>query len=165
MILTHDLFQTPPPIGYNNNTIRHVSVPNDIREHILESDRYYAFELDDVFSSKTDEHFNSSTPPPPPLSSMSTSTMIPGQSLTSLSGEKSSTTSVTKPSDVYEDFFSNHILSSSSTWQEDQVTSSVLTPPDIQNTPVPQQQYNSQTFDYIDSDPQPQVRLLFDVQS
>jgi hypothetical protein len=152
----NNAWQTP---NLNDN-----NAPNDIREQVICPGRFYAFDLDDVYSSKTEERFNASTPPPL-LPSISISASIPGQLLTPASSGKSSTISVTNPDDVYEDFFSSHILSSSSTSQENQVTSSVLTPPDFQNNLVPQQQYHSQTFEFDDSDLQPQVRLLFDIQS
>jgi len=152
----NNAWQTP---NINDNNASH-----DIREQIICPERFYAFELDDVYPSKTEERFNASTPPPL-LPSISISASVPGQLLTPVSAGKSSTISVTNPDDVYEDFFSSHILSSSSTSQENQVTSSVLTPPDFQNNLVPQHQYHSQTFEFNDSDLQPQVRLLFDIQS
>jgi hypothetical protein len=73
--------------------------------------------------------------------------------------------------DVYDHFLNPY---SSSIWQENQVTSSVSTPPDFQLNHFPmqhqqgqQQYYSSQTNDeHFDSyNSQSQVRLLFDVQS
>ena len=78
---------------------------------------------------------------------------------------------VTGDVDVYDHFLNPY---SSSIWQENQVTSSVSTPPDFQlnHFPLQQQQqhhqyYPSQTTDeHFDSfNSQSQVRLLFDVQS
>jgi hypothetical protein len=159
--LTNDLWKTPN-IDYNH-AMHNSSVPNDTREQLTNTHGTYDFELDDVFSPTTDERFNSSTPPPPlPLSSMSGP--VTSQLLTPVSAGQSSTPCVTNLEHVYDDFFSTHMLYSS-TWQENQVTSSVLTPPDFQNNSVLQQQHHSQIFEYMDPGLQPQVRLLSNVQS
>lgn len=131
----------------------------------------YDFDLDELFSSKTDDRFNSSTPPlPPPVLPPALIPMpIISQTLTPASAEKSSTTStalVTASDEIYQEFLSHsHMYSSASTWQENQVSSTVLTPPDPPNNNLPQQPHHSQIHECFDSDSQSQVRLLYESQS
>jgi hypothetical protein len=80
------------------------------------------------------------------------------------SGEKLSNTLLTStanPADIFDTYFLSDTLYSSVACEENQVTSSVETPPDPQNNHLPQQQHYSST----DSNRESQVRLLFDVQS
>jgi hypothetical protein len=141
-----------------------------IDEQRINSNNHFDFDLSiDGFSSKTNDRFGSSTPPPP--------LTIDNQRYTLSSTDKlinpSITNSrlVTSDIDVYDHFLNPY---SSSIWQENQVTSSVSTPPDFHinhfpphHQPNQQQYYSSQTPDeHFDSyNSQSQGRLLFDVQS
>jgi hypothetical protein len=144
-----------------NGTMMNYSVINNGQIHIIHPNYDHQIELDDIFSPAIDE-FPSSTPPHP-LSSVS----ISSQLLDSESAAQSSNTfilSLTNPNDVYDDYFP-HALPSSSTWEENQVTSSVLTPPDAQNNQLLQQQYYSPNDPSLNTNLQSQVRVLSDVQS
>jgi hypothetical protein len=151
--LTNDALQMPDIDNLNYSVFDDEQI-----QTIYPNNDHHQIELDDIFSSKIDDPFTSSTPPP--LSSLSMSESL----LNQVSAEKSSSTSITSlpnPLDVYENYFP----SSSSTWEENQVTSSVLTPPDAQNNQLPQRQYYSQTNTFTNSNLPSQVRLLFRVQS
>ena len=131
---------------------------------------YDVFDLDDeILPSKTDDCFNSSTPPLPPPVLPPAPVAIISQILTPASAEKSSTTSTTlviASDEVYQDFLSQtQMYSSASTWQENQVSSTVLTPPDPPNNNLSQQPCHSQIHEWFDSDSQSQVRLLSESQS
>ena len=144
-----------------------------IDEQRMHANHQFDFDLSiDGFSSKTSDRFASSTPPPPlahdhqryALTAVGEKFPHPFTAHGKLTGGDV---------DVYEHFLNPlPVSSSSSMWQEDQVTSSVSTPPDFQpnHFPVqqrqqPQQQYypsvSDEPFDSLHS----QVRLLFDVQS
>jgi hypothetical protein len=155
-----------------------------IDEQRINSNHPLDFDLStDGFSSKANDRFGSSTPPPPSLS-------IDNQRFSLSSTEKFLNPSITNSrlitgdlDGVYEHFLNPY---SSSMWQENQVTSSVTTPPDFQLNHFPmhqqqqqhhqqqqqhqhhQQQYYSPQTNDEQFDPynmQSQVRLLFDVQS
>ena len=120
----------------------------------------------DGFPSKTNDRFGSSTPPPPLTMDNQRYTLSTTDKL--LNSSIPNSRLVTGDVDVYDHFLNPY---SSSIWQENQVTSSVSTPPDFQlnHYPLQQQQqyYSPQTTDeHFDSfNSQSQVRLLFDVQS
>lgn len=113
------------------------------------------------------DRFSSMTPPAP--------VSLDHQRYSQASVDKYSHCFTGGDTDVYEHFLNPMpISSSSSIWQENQVTSSVSTPPDFQVSPfsaqpVPSQTLNQQYYssrteenhDHLCS----QVRLLFDVQS
>ncbi len=123
-------------------------------------------ELNELFSQKIDEPFVSLTPPPIPSITMLTS--IRNSIMKQPSGEKLSNTLLTStanPADIFDTYFLSDTLYSSVACEENQVTSSVETPPDPQNNHLPQQQHYSSTNLYTDSNRESQVRLLFDVQS
>jgi len=143
-----------------------------IDEQRINSNNHFDFDLSiDSFPSKTNDRFGSSTPPPPlPLTTdnqryaLSSTDKLLNPSITN-------SRLVTGDVDVYDHFLNPY---SSAIWQENQVTSSVSTPPDFQINYFPmqhqqgqQQYYSSQINDeHIDSyNSQSQVRLLFDVQS
>jgi hypothetical protein len=145
-----------------NGAMMNYSVINSGQIHIIHPNYDHQIELDDIFSPAIDE-FPSSTPPHP-LSSVS----ITSQLLDSDSAAQSSNTfilSLTNSNDVYDDYFPLPNLPSSSTWEENQVTSSVLTPPDAQNNQLLQQQYYSPNDPSLNTNLQSQVRVLSDVQS
>ncbi|CAF1403895.1 unnamed protein product [Adineta steineri] len=155
--LSNDLWSTVVDMG-QINTLRNSSGTGNASEQILVSDRVYDFEFDE-FPSKPNERFNSSTPP---LALMSISD--PNVLLTSPITEKSSIASIASvpsPDDVYANFFPFNGQPSSggaaAASQENQVTSSVLTPPDFQSTHVRQSQLHSQNFEYNDSSHQTQT--------
>jgi hypothetical protein len=138
-----------------------------IDEQRINSNHQFDFDL------STDGRFSSSTPSPPPLT-------IDNQRFASSSMEKLPNFLTTNPRlsgadvDLYEHFLNPlPLLSSSSMWQENQVTSSVSTPPDFQINNIPMQQQQPQQYcpsqinneNYDSYNLQTQVRLLFDVQS
>jgi hypothetical protein len=132
-----------------------VSSPERIQV-IHTNDQHHGIMLHDIFSPENDKEFHSSTPPPLKLPMSS--------SMNSVSIENSSDTSnvlITNTNDPFDDFLSPNPLSSSSIWQEDQVTSTVMIPSDPPNNVLPEQQSYSRNDPYLKS----QVRLLFDVQS
>jgi hypothetical protein len=142
-----------------------------IDEQRNNSTNHFDFDLSiDGFSSKTNDRFGSSTPPPPLTMDNQRYTLSTTDKL--LNSSIPNSRLVTGDVDVYDHFLNPY---SSSIWQENQVTSSVSTPPDFQlnHFPLQQQQhahqqyYPSQTTDeHFDSfNSQSQVRLLFDVQS
>ncbi|CAF0874738.1 unnamed protein product [Adineta steineri] len=101
-----------------------------IDEQRINSNHQFDFDLStDGFSSKTNDQFTSSTPPPPPTRTND------NQRFTLSSTDKLTNSSITNSRlgtgdvDVYEHFLNPY---SSSIWQENQVTSSVSTPPDFQ---------------------------------
>ncbi|CAF1689180.1 unnamed protein product, partial [Adineta ricciae] len=100
-----------------------------IDEQRMNSNQHFDFDLStDGFSSKTNDQFGASTPPPPlrttdnPRYTLSSTDKLVNPSINS---SRLSTGDV----DVYEHFLNPY---SSSMWQENQVTSSVSTPPDFQ---------------------------------
>lgn len=148
------------------------------------STNHFDFDLSiDGFPSKTNERFTSSTPPPL-LTLDNTRYSLTNTDKLSNSSSISNSRLVTGDVDVYDHFLNPY---SSSIWQENQVTSSVSTPPDFQlhhfslqpsiHPPLPLQQHQQQgtqqyysssqtTDEHFDSyNSQSQVRLLFDVQS
>ncbi|UJR26590.1 hypothetical protein I4U23_007910 [Adineta vaga] len=154
---SNDVQQTTVDIEFGN-TLSNIFTPARTSEQTIYLGRTYDFDLDEDYSSKNDEHFNPSTPPPPPLSAtqvLSPSIPIVQSSppLMSLATEKSFTTSSDA---VYKNFLSPHTLSSTSAWQENQVTSSVVTPPGIQNTSASQYQHQYQSFEHSDLNGQTQ---------
>jgi len=153
-----------PDIDRDNDMLNCSDFNDNI--HIIYRDVGHEIELDDLFSQKLDRPFVSSTPPP--MSSPPMSTSITNQTMKPPSTEKSSNTllaSITHSDDIFDNYFLTGTSYSSISFEENQVTSSVLTPPDPQNNHVPQQQYYSPTNTYTDSNLETQVRLLFDVQS
>ena len=156
-----------------------------IDEQRMNSTNHFDFDLSiDGFSSKTNDRFTSSTPPPP--------LTLDHQRYSLLTNDKhhqtNSTTLMnnsrltTGDLDVYDHFLNPY---SSSMWQENQVSSSVSTPPDFQLNHMPSQhpqmqiqqssqqyyppssssQLTAEHFDQYHSQSQSQARLLFDVQS
>jgi hypothetical protein len=144
-----------------------------IDEQRINSNHPLDFDLStDGFSSKTNDQFGSSTPPPPlrpndnQRFALSTTDKLINPSITN-------SRLITGDVDVYEHFLNPY---SSSIWQENQVTSSVSTPPDFQINAFPMQQQQQQQQQQYYSPPtndehfdsynlQSQGRLLFDVQS
>jgi hypothetical protein len=154
------------------NQIPDVYISNDEHGQMAYSNSLYDFELEDFFQSKADERFDSSTPPPLPPPVLPPAPMpssVISQILTPASTEKSSTrstASVTNPDEFYDDFFPQSLMVSfASSWEENHLTQSVLTPPDPQNNRLPQQPYPSQLHECFDTDPQSQVRLSYHIQS
>jgi hypothetical protein len=130
---------TMQDMDHDGMMLNYSGFQNEHVQIIYQNDRP-AFELDDIFSSKIDDPFVSSTPPPLPSAS------ITDEISNSTSAKKSSSTlitSINNSADIYEDFL----------------------PSDPQNNHSLQQQYYSQTDQYFNPNLQPQVRLLFDVQS
>jgi hypothetical protein len=141
-----------------------------IDEQRINSNNHFDFDLNiDGFSSKTNERFGSVTPPPLPLLTIDNQRYTLSSTDKLLNSSIPNSRLVNNDLDVYDHFLNPY---SSSIWQENQVTSSVSTPPDFQINHFPmqnqQQYYSSQTTDeHFDSynNSQSQVRLLFDVQS
>jgi len=141
-----------------------------IDEQRINSNHHFDFDLSiDSFSSKTNDRFGSSTPPPPITTDNQRYALSSTDKL--LNSSIPNSRLVNGDVDVYDHFLNPY---SSSIWQENQVTSSVSTPPDFQINHFPmqnqqgqQQYYSPQTNDeHFDSyNSQSQVRLLFDVQS
>lgn len=123
------------------------------------------------------DRFPSSTPPPPPPSlSTSAAMALPMSSSMEKSlhsqhhftGHPHQGKLTGADVDVYEHFLNPLPVTSTAVWQENQVTSSVSTPPDFQSNLFAQtsQTTQQQYFTSIsDENFHSQVRLLFDVQS
>ncbi|CAF1300719.1 unnamed protein product [Rotaria sp. Silwood1] len=144
----------------NNDALNDYYGSHDEQRQMPYTKNHHDIEIDDEFLAQAHEHFNSSTPPPP---LQSASTGIISEILTPTSIDKSlsiSAASVINADDVYENFFQSYTPSCLSISQENQVTSSVLTPPDFQSNHLQQQQYYSQVDEYFESQLQSQVRML-----
>ena len=134
-----------------------------IDEQEVNSNHHFDFDLStDAFSSKTNEQFCSSTPPPPLTTDNQRFNLSSTDKL--INSAVNNPRLVTNNVDVYEHFLNPH---SSSIWQENQVTSSVSTPPDSQTNNFSiqsqqQQYYSPQIHDehFISSNLQSQVNLL-----
>ena len=126
--------------------------PNDESSQ-MDHSKLSELDLDDLLQPKPNRPFNASTPPP--LSVAILPTAMESEIMTPVSIEKS-TTSIKNSDDLYGNFL-NLIPSISS--QENQVTSSVLTPPDIQNSLTFQQQSLAPIDEHFSSTLQSKVRM------
>lgn len=143
-----------------------------IDEQRINAHHNFDFDLStDGFPSKTTDQFCSSTPPPPLTMDNQRYSLSSTDKL--LNSTLNNSRLVSGDVDVYEHFLNPN---SSTIWQENQVTSSVSTPPDFHmnnfsmqnpNQHMQQQYYSSQTAEqhFDSSNLQSQVRLLFNVQS
>jgi len=134
------------------------------------------------------DRFPSSTPPPPGASSSATSSLTMSSSMDKSLHSQHHYPGHSYPHphphsypyphhqgkltgadvDVYEHFLNPLPITSTAVWQENQVTSSVATPPDFQLNSFPQTSQTTQQQYYTsisDENYHSQVRLLFDVQS
>ena len=154
-----------PNVPQNNNMLDN-RVANAGPVHILyQNAQPHPIQLYEFGSPKVNQHFNPSTTAG--LQSVLTSPTTTNQLMSSMPIDNSfnrSRTPASSSSDIYDAFFPSESLPSSSQWDDNQVTTTVITPPDLQTNYLLEQPSHSQIDSHLNPDSKPQVRLSFDIQ-